>query len=109
LPHQILPLWTVAADDVAGRANTPEEVHTDGGRGGSRGNIGQVHIHTDFFSRGRLRACGRQRREEKLLPNAPDTKTQIVEILRKIKFHISYLDKVQILLVLSECWRRVFE
>lgn len=63
MPQQLFSLWTVPTDDVTGRANASEEVRVDCWSGGSRGNIGQVHIHSDFPSRGRLGACDRRERK----------------------------------------------
>lgn len=62
MPQKVSPLWTVATDDVAGRAKAPEEVHVDGWRRGSRGDIGQIDIDSDVFNRGSLRACDQQER-----------------------------------------------
>lgn len=74
MPQELFSLWTVPADDVTGGANASEEIHTDCRRGGSRGNIGQVHIHADFPSRGRLQACDRRECES--------LKTKIREIYK---------------------------
>lgn len=73
MPQKFLALWIVTTDDVTGGANTPEEICTDSRRGGSRGDIGQIHIETDFINRGRLRAC--DSRERRKLQYESDIKT----------------------------------
>lgn len=53
----LLPLRTVATDDVTGGADAPEEIHADGGGGDSRGDVSQVHVDGDFLFRGGFRSC----------------------------------------------------
>lgn len=53
----LLPLRTVATDDVTGGADAPEEIHADGGGGASRGDVSQVHVDGDFLIRGGFRSC----------------------------------------------------
>lgn len=67
MPQYLFSLWTAAADDVTGGANASEEVRIDRWRWSSRGNIGQVHVHTDFPSGVRLWDCDRRNCCMKLL------------------------------------------
>lgn len=53
----LVPLRTVATDDVTGGADAPEEIRADGGGGDSRGDVSQVHIDGDFLFRGGFRSC----------------------------------------------------
>lgn len=61
MPQKFLPLRTVAADDVAGGVNAPEEVRADRRGRRSGGDVGQVHVDADFAAGGGLGACGGRR------------------------------------------------
>lgn len=98
--QKLLPLWTVAADDVTGGTDALEEIHADRWGGDSRGDVSQVHVDGDFLVRGGLRACDQRKTFQK--PELSMSHSHVYPFFW-------YLDRVRSLLVLYGCWMRACE